>query len=77
MFRAIVAGILGSLLAGWLMKLMQYVHDGDYYLRYSYVWKMFFQVVTLICFIILYREWKKLGGKDGYRPPAVGTVAAV
>jgi TRAP-type C4-dicarboxylate transport system permease small subunit len=32
---------------------------------------MFFQVMTLIFFILLYREWKKLGGKHNYKPPAV------
>ena len=71
MVRTILAGVLGSLLAGGFMKLMQSVHGGStYYMRYCFVWQMFFQVITLVCYVFLYREWKRLGGSKGYTPPA-------
>jgi MFS family permease len=42
-----------------------------YFTRYNFVWQMFFQVINLFCYILLYREWKRLGGKEHYKPPII------
>ena len=74
--RSVLAVILGSMLAGAFMKLMEYLHGGDgYYYRYCYVWKMVFQIVELWLYVLLYREWKRLGGRKGYTPPGVEDCA--
>jgi maltose/moltooligosaccharide transporter len=35
------------------------------------VWTIIFQIPALVCLALLYREWKRLGGKDNYVPPQV------
>jgi MFS family permease len=77
--RSILAGILGSILAGGFMKLMAYVlqhgnSNDQYYLRYCFVWKMFFQAVACGLYLKLYREWKRKGGREGFKP--AGPTAA-
>ena len=71
MLRMITAGILGSMLAGWLMHTLEH-HLGSYALRFAFVWNFVFQIITLGCYYWLYREWKRLGGKESFRPPPVG-----
>ena len=73
MMRMILPGILGSMLAGWLMRTLEH-HQGSYALRYSFVWNFVFQALTLACYYWLYKEWKRLGGKHGFKPPPVGPV---
>lgn len=71
MMRMILPGILGSMFAGWLMRVLEH-HQGTYAWRYAFVWNFVFQALTLACYLWLYREWKKLGGKEHFRPPPVG-----
>ena len=75
MLRMILPGILGSILAGWLMRTLEH-HFGSYALRFSFVWSIVFQGLALACFFALYREWNRLGGKDGFRPPPVDEPTA-
>jgi len=35
------------------------------------LWTIVLQVPALVCLVLLYREWKHLGGKDNYVPPQV------
>ena len=70
MMRMILPGILGSLLAGWLMHTLEH-RLGSYALRFSFLWNFVFQFCTLLCYVWLYREWKRLGGKEHFRPPPV------
>lgn len=68
--REVVAGILGSLFAGWVFATLKTLHGGTgYYNRCYYTWRMVWQILTLLCFIVLYRKWKQMGGKEGFRPP--------
>lgn len=62
-------GMLQHLWAG--ARVLLYGNTG-YYNRYYYSWRMIWQIVALFCFIILYRKWKQMGGKHGFRPPPVG-----
>jgi MFS family permease len=75
MIRMIIAGILGSMLAGWLMSAMK-GWWGNYALRTSFVWSVFFAFLTGVCYYLLYREWKKLGGREGFTPPPVDEILA-
>ncbi len=43
---------------------------GDWRYRWYPVWAVFFQVFALFFLVLLYREWKKLGGAESYVPPA-------
>ena len=72
--RNILGYLLGSMLAGWLMRVMQ-DRWGDYARRLSFAWYMLFFCLTLLCYYLLYREWKRLGGRKGFKPPPVGPVA--
>jgi hypothetical protein len=40
-------------------------------LRMYPLWTIAFQVPALVFLLLLYREWKRLGGKDNYVPPGV------
>jgi uncharacterized membrane protein YeaQ/YmgE (transglycosylase-associated protein family) len=70
MLRMIFAGILGSALAGWLMRTLE-LHFGSYALRLGFIWGISFQALGLVCYFALYREWKRLGGSESFRPPPV------
>lgn len=82
MLRVILAQVVGLILGTLFLNLMEWLYanmkwipaEPQYYLRYCFVWQMFFQIIVLICFVILFRMWKKLGGKTGYVPPPVGKV---
>jgi hypothetical protein len=67
--------VLGSLLAGWLMHVME-GWWGDYAWRMAFVWSVGFMFLTGACYYMLYREWKRLGGRHGFSPPPVGPVSA-
>ncbi|HSH93992.1 MAG TPA: hypothetical protein VK968_07590, partial [Roseimicrobium sp.] len=41
----------------------------EYCYRFLSVWNCVFQALSAIFLILLYREWKKLGGKDHFQPP--------
>jgi len=75
MMRMILPGIFGSMLAGWLMRVLEH-HQGTYAWRYCVVWNGTFQALTLVCYCWLYREWKRLGGKASFTPPPVGRSRA-
>lgn len=46
-----------------------FVNSGDYYYRLVPAWTFFFYIFLLWTGFLLYREWKKLGGDENYRPP--------
>jgi len=75
MLRALLAGVIGSALAGLIMRSMEHAW-GEYALRMSFVWAGIGQVGMLFCYYLLYREWIRLGGKHGFKPPKVGPVSA-
>ena len=71
MLRMILGQFIGGLLAGWLMRTLEN-HFGSYALRFAFVWSTLFQALALGCYLVLYREWQRLGGKESFRPPPVG-----
>lgn len=75
MLRMVFAGILGTLLAGKIMAILK-DWQGDYAWRYSFVWSFLFQMLNLFCYYLLYREWKRLGGAKGFKPPPVRRMPA-
>ncbi len=66
------AMIFGSLLVGFFMNYLQTgLGMGDFRYRFYPVWTAFFQGLSLVFLVFLYREWKKRGGDKGYTPPMV------
>lgn len=60
----------GGLLAGIYLDTMKTVFpDGDYYYRFVPAWHVVFMFLALLTTILVFREWKKLGGDASYRPP--------
>ncbi len=39
--------------------------------RYYPVWIVFWQIPSIVCLLLFYREWKRLGGAEAYKPPEV------
>jgi uncharacterized membrane protein YoaT (DUF817 family) len=76
MVRILFANIIGGQLAAWFIAGMQKLTSYDYGLRFCFVWQMFFQVIALVCYYVLYREWKRLGGKQNFKPPGSTPTAA-
>lgn len=46
----------------------------DFGYRFIPVWSLFFMLVSTFFLWLLYREWKKLGGKENYKAPDAGDV---
>jgi hypothetical protein len=73
--RNTLCGVFAAAFVGWLMDRLKALHGGgDYYLRYAFAWQILFQVAILVVLYLMYREWKKLGGKNGFKPPPVGPI---
>jgi Na+/melibiose symporter-like transporter len=76
-FNAILqaaAGILASALAGIFMTLMQHLfpeaaYGAHYYYRMIPAWRLPFLLVALTFLLLMYREWKLLGGLYHYKVP--------
>lgn len=43
--------------------------------QYIYVWDFLFTGLGLFALFVLYRGWKKRGGRESYRPPLAGEAA--
>ena len=73
MFRSLA--VLGfSLLLGRLMDyLMKTLGLGDYAYRFIFVWVLVFNLIAVVCYLLMYREFLRLGGYTGYKAPAPWT----
>jgi Na+/melibiose symporter-like transporter len=70
MIRAF-ALMFGAALAGIMMDVLKNRFGMDEWrYRYYAAWTVFWQIPALVCLILLYREWKRLGGDKDYKPPA-------
>ena len=56
---------LAAVLCGWFLDWVK-----DY--RYLMLWFSFFTAVSFVMTLIVYRDWKNLGGDEGYEPPLPG-----
>lgn len=69
MFFALM-NILGGVLFGAFLDMLRAVTGkGDFCYRFLPVWGSFFAGLSLMAWILVYREWKKLGGDNSYHPP--------
>ena len=69
-----IALIVGGVACGVFLDLVKKLNPApEYCYRFLSVWSFTFQAASAIFLYLLYREWKKLGGKDHFQPP-VGTA---
>jgi hypothetical protein len=62
--------IFGSMGAGLFMSaLASYGGMDEWRYRYAPVWTVFFQIFALVFLVLMFKEWKKLGGDEAYVPP--------
>jgi len=65
-----VGWIVGGSLAGAFLDLMKrFFPQADYYYRFVPVWTICFAALSVGAMALVYREWQKLGGDQGYQPP--------
>lgn len=65
-----LALIVGGFACGAFLDMAATLHpDPDYSYRFLPVWNAVFQAGAALCLWFLYREWKKLGGKEHFTPP--------
>ncbi len=50
---------------------------GDFVYRLFPIWWAMWLIPCIFCYSIVYREWKKRGGAEGYTPPSAGFGATV
>lgn len=63
--------IFGGLLCGGFLDAMARMYPAkDYCYRFLPLWNMTFIGSSVLFLLLLYREWKRLGGLTSYRPPS-------
>lgn len=63
--------MLGGLLAGFFIDGAKlFFPDGNYAYRFNFLWSGCFTVLGFAFQYRAFRVWKRLGGEQGYRPPA-------
>jgi hypothetical protein len=75
-FNALISAsfdVMGSSVVGFFMVAMRHLfpdarYGKDFCYRLMPVWRFPFLIGGLICLVMLYKEWKRLGGKN-YVPP--------
>lgn len=71
MVRTAGGTLLGGMLAGLSMDGIKWYYGGsDFAYRWIWLWAWAFTVGSTFFVCMGYREWKRLGGDDDYRPPA-------
>lgn len=68
---AALSAIIAGTLAGTYLDTLKGIFSshGDYYYRFVPVWIFFFMTLAAGVTFLIFREWKKLGGDENYRPP--------
>jgi len=75
---AAVGTMAGGVLAGLFLDLMKSTSgSADYYYRYAPIWSTVFMILSLIATSFIFREWKRLGGDSGYKPPISDKFATI
>ena len=70
MFRSLMVLFFSLLLGVFMDFLKEKLQLGDYAYRFIYVWVLFFNCIGIFCYIMMYREFLRLGGYNGYKAPA-------
>lgn len=61
---------IGGVLAGGFLDFMKTFFEGsNYYFRFAPLWSLVFIALSGFVTILVFREWKRLGGDRGYQPP--------
>jgi len=69
------ARIAGGLMAGPFLDFVTWLNRGsDVAYRWLFVWPWACSIISTVFICLGYREWKRLGGDDGYRPPTPWTA---
>lgn len=66
-FGSVVGGILAGIFLDTLKRIFS--DHGDYYYRFVPVWNFCFMALAAWITVLVFQEWKKLGGDEKYRPP--------
>lgn len=63
--------VIGGAIAGGFLDVMSRIfsNSGDYYYRFVPVWAVFFTTLKVGSSLLVYWEWKKLGGDQNYQSP--------
>ena len=70
MFRSLMV-LFFSLMLGLFMDFIKEKFNlGDYAYRFIFVWSLFFSSIAIFCYMMMYREFLRLGGYTGYKAPA-------
>lgn len=65
-----MALVAGSFLAGSFLDLVKRYHqENDFYYRFIPVWTTIFYLCSVVITLLLFLQWKKLGGDRSYSPP--------
>ena len=70
MFRSLTVLVFSLLLGLFMDFLKEKLQLGDYAYRYIYAWTLFFNIIGIFCYLMMYREFLRLGGYTGYKAPA-------
>jgi hypothetical protein len=68
-------GSLSEVVAGFAVGLFldgikSFWPEGGFCYRFLFLWSWPFTVAAAVLMVMLYREWRKMGGDMHYRPPA-------
>jgi Na+/melibiose symporter-like transporter len=68
--------IVGGVACGVFFDLVRTLHPSpEFCYRFLPVWNFTFQGASFIFTLLLFREWKRLGGKTAFTPPSPATTA--
>ncbi len=70
MFRSVVLMVSGIASGAFIDLIANYTVNRDYAYRFVPLWVMTCYLGSFIFLMLLYREWKRLGGDKNYQPPA-------
>ena len=71
-----LGAIVGGVLAGVFLDGMKgFFPANDYYYRFIPIWSIGFMLAATGATVLIYREWKALGGDAGYTPPGEKEMA--
>ncbi len=69
MLRSVLVLIFGLVLGACIDLLKYQAGAGDFAYRYIWLWRLLWMIPAIFFFVLLYRQWLKLGG-DKFRAPA-------
>jgi len=69
LLRSAVLVVGGSACGFFIDYMKRFDAAPDFCFRFVPVWNLFFYTISVFFLILLYREWRRLGGMASYRPP--------